>query len=103
MTNIQSSINYYTSQLQSGMMQEAYQAIMKSFVAIQQAIRKEYPSIKVGTLYQGYRDMSDLPLTSPTLATHHLKIAVVYLHKEGRFEAWLSANKSHVQAQMIQR
>lgn len=32
-----------------------------------------------------------------------MKIAVVYLHKEGRFEAWLSATNRMVQAQMIQR
>lgn len=103
MTNIQSSVNYYTTHMQSGMMQEAYQAIMKSFVSIKQAMIKKDPSIKVGALYQGYLDMSYLPLTSPNLAAHQLKIAIVYLHKEARFEAWLSATNRLVQAKMIHR
>lgn len=53
---------------------------------------RKYTEYEVGSnIYQGYMDMSYFSVTPATLKAKGLKIAVVYLHEKGAFEAWLSA------------
>ena len=49
-----------------------------------------------GGLYQGYMDMTYFPLTNEILKERDLKIAIVYLHPQKTFEAWLSARNRAV-------
>lgn len=47
--------------------------------------------------------MTYFAFTPPVLKEKKLKIAVVYLHEEGRFEAWLGGSNRKVQAEWIER
>jgi hypothetical protein len=48
-------------------------------------------------------DMSYFAITPPELREKKLKIAIVYLHEPGRFDAWLGGNNRHIQAAIIEQ
>ena len=50
-----------------------------------------YPLYDIGSIYQGYMDMTYFPIITELLKDKGLKIAIVYLHEKGSFEVWLSA------------
>jgi hypothetical protein len=60
------------------------------------------PDYASSALYFGYMDMSYFAFTPPALKDKKLKIAIVYLHEECRFELWLAANNRKVQADYIE-
>lgn len=47
--------------------------------------------IYTASLYHGYLDMTYLPVTTDTLKSNGLKIAIVFNYSLFRFEIWLSA------------
>lgn len=55
----------------------------------------------VSALYLGYMDMTYFAFTPPDLKIKNLKIAIVYLHEQNRFEAWLSGSNRKIQAEYI--
>ncbi len=81
----------YTAALQDGELQAAYRGILDTVGRLRAHFCGRFPEYEVGGIYQGYMDMSYFPITPACLKEIGLKIAVVYLHKENRFEAWLSA------------
>lgn len=90
-------VNRYTDLLQEGEIQEAYKGIL----AFMGKLRSDYSHRKAvlqvsGGLYQGYMDMTYFPLTNEILKERDLKIAIVYLHPQKTFEAWLSARNRAV-------
>jgi hypothetical protein len=49
----------------------------------------------------GYMDMTYFAFTPMELKERNLKIAVVYLHEQNRFEVWLGGGNRKVQAEYI--
>lgn len=94
-------IQEYISQLSKGVIQKAYKNIMKFMSDLSTYLKKRYPDYKVSALYYGYMDMTYFSFTSKDLKSKKLKIAIVYLHEQGRFEVWLSGTNRKVQAEYI--
>lgn len=91
MDSLNDAVRDYTYQLMNGSLQHAYGGIMTSLTTFGRYFSKRNPTCKVGALYQGYMDMTYIPLIPPGYRERGLKIAVVYIHGKGRFEVWLSA------------
>lgn len=100
MESFQESIAEYRSQLKKGVVQKAYRGLMEYIMGLRTHFTKAYPDYAVpGNLYFGYMDMTYFSVIPKLLKEHKLKIAIVFLHEEFRFEAWLSGVNRQVQAQ----
>lgn len=94
------SMMEYRSQLAKGSIQQAYRGMMEYMLGLRTHIQKRFPDYEVpGGLYAGYMDMTYFAIIPPFFKQRRLKIAVVFLHEEFRFEAWLSGVNRQVQAQ----
>lgn len=103
MSPLSKEIREYREQLRKGHIQKAYKGIMAFMSALKAHMENENPTYYASALYFGYMDMTYFACTPPALKEKKLKIAVVYLHEEGRFEAWLGGSNRKVQAEWIQR
>jgi hypothetical protein len=93
-------MNEYRKQLENGEIQKAYRGLMDYLQALRAHFQKAHPEFLVpGGLYFGYMDMSYFALVPETLKGRSLKIAIVFLHKEFRFEVWLAAANKQVQTE----
>jgi hypothetical protein len=101
MDSLNDCIQYYTTQLNKGQIQKAYKGIMTFMSDLSKYLEARYPDYTAGALYFGYMDMTYFAFTPPALRNRKLKIAIVYLHKEGRFEAWLGGNNRTIQSEYI--
>ena len=95
------SIDEYTKQLSQGKIQRAYRGIMTFMSGLKKHMEEMHPEYCSGALYSGYMDMTYFAFTPVDLKTRNLKIAVVYLHEQNRFEAWLSGSNRKIQAELI--
>lgn len=68
---------------------------------LKSALERKYPDYTSSALYFGYMDMTYFAITPPPLKDKKLKIALVYLHTENRFEYWLAAANRMIQADII--
>lgn len=100
---LQPYIDEYIRQLNKGQIQKAYRGIMAFMSGLKTYLENGYPDFITGGLYFGYMDMTYFPFTPPDLSQRKLKIAIVYLHEKGKFEAWLSGTNKKIQAELIQR
>lgn len=100
---LQDSIYEYQKQLKMGVIQKAYKGIMTSLSGIRSHLEKAYPDFSVSALYFGYMDMSYFAFTPPALKDKNLKIAIVYLHEQGRFDIWLSGGNRKIQKEWVKR
>jgi len=89
-------IEEYTCHLRQGEIQAAYKGILEFIGKLRADIIKKYPDYEIGSLYQGYMDMSYFSLSTKLLKDKGLKIAMVYLHSKGAFEVWLSARNREI-------
>jgi hypothetical protein len=103
MQSMNSQIKAYREQLQKGTIQKAYRGIMAFMSVLHRHLGKENPTYSVSSLYAGYMDMTYIAVTPPLLKDLKLKIAIVYLHEEGTFEAWLAAANRSIQAEYMER
>jgi hypothetical protein len=103
MKQLNDAIREYTKQLQSDSLITAYTGIIKYMSGLRTFFTNKHPELYPGTFYPGYMDMTYFALTPPPLKDKKLKIAIVYLHKEARFEAWLGGVNRHVQSEYIER
>ena len=96
MLSFNESMLEYRKQLKNGIIQKAYRGLMEYFGTLRTYLKKKYPKYAIsGSLYFGYMDMTYFAVTPPQLKERKLKIAVVFLHEEFRFEVWLGGfNKS---------
>ncbi len=101
MDTLNSAVREYTLQLGGGQIQRAYRGILSFMTGLGRHLRERYPGHAVGALYPGFLDMTYFSFTPPELKERKLKIAIVYLHGEGRFEAWLGGSSREVQAEYI--
>lgn len=86
----------YTRHLQRGEIQLAYKGVLDFVGKLRADFIRKYPHYDTGGVYQGYMDMSYFSITTKVLRDKGLKIAVVYLHEKGQFEAWLSARNRDI-------
>lgn len=103
MESMNSYINEYTKQLRKGKIQKAYQGIMAFMSGLKSHMENKYPEYASSALYFGYMDMTYFAFTSLELKKKNLKIAVVYLHEQHQFEAWLGGVNRKVQAEYIEK
>lgn len=104
MSNLQEHMLEYHSQLKNGKIQLAYKGLMEYLSALRSDFARRYPQFELpGALYFGYMDMSYFAIVPPQLKPHKLKIAVVFLHQEFRFEVWLSGVNRQVQTDYWQK
>jgi len=97
MESLSESVREYTAQLEKGHIQRAYRGILSFMSALKLKLEAEYPNYTSGGIYPGYMDMSYLAFTPPLLKEKGLKIAVVYLHRENRFDLWLAGGNRGIQ------
>ena len=98
MASLQSDMEEYRVQLQKGAIQRAYRGLMETMLALRTHFEQCCPGYTVSGLYAGYMDMTYFALKSTILSERKLKIAIVFLHEEFRFEVWLSGSNRRVQA-----
>ena len=104
MNTFQENMLEYQAQLEKGKIQLAYKGLMEYLSALRSDFAREYPQFELpGALYFGYMDMSYFAIVPPLFKPHKLKIAVVFLHQEFRFEVWLSGVNRQVQNECWQR
>ncbi len=101
MRKLNVSIREYTAQLQKGQIQEAYRGIMTFMSALKTTLESKHPEYAASDLYFGYMDMTYFAFTPLELKCRNLKIAIVYLHRENRFELWLGGSNRKVQSEYI--
>jgi hypothetical protein len=98
MESLNEHIMEYSAQLRKGRIQKAYKGIMNFMSDIKGYLERKHPEYGSSSLYFGYMDMTYFAFTPPALKEMKLKIAVVFLHEECRFELWLAASNRELQA-----
>lgn len=100
MPSFPDAIDEYKKQLERGYVQVAYQGLMEFFRKLKAHFATEYPAFSISTnIYYGYMDMTYFSLVPNSLKRQKLKIALVFLHDDFRFEVWLSGSNRDVQEQ----
>jgi len=103
MDSLNDSIREYTETLKKGRIQRAYRGIMTFMADLRSRIEQDRPELATGALYFGYMDMTYFACTPRELRDQKLKIALVYLHEENRFELWLAAANRQIQARVARQ
>lgn len=101
MQSLNDSVKEYTAQLQLGQIQKAYKGIMTFMSSMKTFLENRHPDCAASGLYFGYMDMTYFAFTPSVLKQRNLKIAIVYLHAENRFDAWLGGANRKVQAEYV--
>lgn len=102
MGSINDDIKEYNIQLNKGHIQRAYKSIMTFMSDLRAYLENRHPDYSASALYFGYMDMTYFAFTPPELRDMKLKIAVVFLHEECRFEAWLAGSNRKIQGEYIE-
>ena len=90
MESFHEHMNEYRKQLRKGAIIEAYRGLMDYFKNLRLHFKSKYPDYFVsGSIYYGFMDMTYFAFFPKSLKRQKLKIAIVFLHKEFRFEVWL--------------
>ena len=98
MNSFDECMKLYQKQLQKGCIQQAYQGLMEYFNALRLYFKKKHPTDSVSSsVYYGYMDMTYFAFFPNFLKTRKLKIALVFVHEQFRFEVWLSGANKKVQ------
>ena len=103
MEPLNGAIREYTAQLEKGYIQKACRGILAFMSGLCRRLERAYLGYCASSLYPGLMDMTYFAFTPPELKDRKLKIAVVYLHAENRFEIWLGGANRKVQAETIGR
>jgi hypothetical protein len=95
-------VKEYAIQLSKGQIQTAYRGIMTFMSDLRSHLEHKYSSFTASALYFGYMDMTYFAFMPFSLRDRRLKVAIVYLHEECRFELWLAGNSRQIQAEYIE-
>lgn len=99
MGSLHAYMTEYRTLLQKGVIQKAYKGLMDYIMQLRTHLQNKYPGYSIsGSIYTGYMDMTYFSIVTERLKQRSLKIAVVFLHQEGRFEVWLSGVNKQVQS-----
>ena len=101
MDSLNDAIQTYTNLLRKGQIQKAYRGILGWMADLRGDLEENHPEDKISALYAGTMDMTYFAMTPAALKGKGLKIAIVYLHQEGRFEVWLCGSNRRVQAEYL--
>ncbi|MBN1618039.1 hypothetical protein JW887_01695 [Candidatus Dojkabacteria bacterium] len=102
MKSINDNIQEYRLQMQKGDVPTAYREILKYMLKLKTYFQKQYANLSLpGGLYQGYMDMTYFSIIPESLKSKKLKIAVVFIHEDTRFEVWLSGYNKNVQKKYL--
>ncbi len=89
----------YRKQIQKGVIVAAYRGLMQYMKSLRIHFKNRFPDYSVpGDIYLGYMDMTYFPLITPKLKNKGLKIAIVLIHDNLRFEVWLAGSNKTIQA-----
>ena len=99
--SLNDQLREYKLQLGKGQIQKAYKGIMTFMSGLRVYLEKQHPNFAVSALYFGYMDMTYFAFTPVDFKKLKLKIAIVYLHEQSRFEVWLSGRDREIQAEYI--
>jgi hypothetical protein len=102
MDSLHNHVREYTIQLSKGQIQKAYKGIMTFMSDLKTHLECKYTDYTASTLYFGYMDMTYFAFTPPALKNMKLKIAIVFLHEECKFELWLAGSNRQTQADYIE-
>jgi hypothetical protein len=92
------AMSEYKKQLEKGTIKEAYNGLMDYMTRLRSYFEREHPKIPVsGSAYYGFMDMTYFALFPASLKKRKLKVAVVFLHEQFRFEVWLAGVNKTVQ------
>ncbi|MBD3211868.1 MAG: hypothetical protein GF311_04595 [Candidatus Lokiarchaeota archaeon] len=98
MVSFHESMLEYKSQLQKGIIQKAYRGLMEYIGSLRSHFKSKFPDYAIsGNIYFGYMDMTYFALNPPLLKARKLRVALVFLHEEFRFEVWLSGYNKSIQ------
>lgn len=98
MNSLTDFLTEYKTQLDKGIIQQAYRSLMQYMLELRMQFQKHFAEYEVpGNLYFGYMDMTYFAVIPGFLKQRKLKIAVVFLHEAFRFEVWLSGYNRQVQ------
>jgi hypothetical protein len=89
MPTFQEAMQVYKAQLQAGAVQTAYRGLMEYMMGLRTHLMKKYPEDVVTNLYQGYMDMTYFAFMPQSLKERGLKVAIVFLYDDFRFEVSL--------------
>lgn len=104
MQSLPDSLSHYREQLQKGEIQQAYKGLMEYILSLKTHFKNHHPEYAVpSNIYFGYMDMTYFPIIPEALKERGLKIAIVFLHREFRFEVWLAGVNKDVQADYWKR
>ncbi len=99
MESFQDYMNEYRKQLGKGTIARAYKGLMEYITDLKTHFKSNYPDYFVSSsIYYGYMDMTYFSIVPESFKQRNLKIAVVFLHEQFRFEAWLAGYNKQVQA-----
>ena len=90
-------IKEYKKQLGRGVIQKAYQGLMKYIMDLRTHFCKDFPDFAPGNVYYGYMDMTFFPISPKSLKSRKLKIAIVFVHATIKFEVWLAGYNKQIQ------
>lgn len=95
-------IDEYKKQLSKGDIKIAYKFLMQYTTGLRNYMKRKYPEYSIpGNIYNGNMDMTYFPLFPAPLKEKNLKIAVVLLHENLRFEVWLAGINKKVQSEYL--
>jgi hypothetical protein len=97
MITLNDCVNEYQLQLKKGYLQIAYQGIMGFMTNLIRNLKNKHHDYHLSSLYFGYMDMTYFAFVTDDLKSKGLKIAIVYLHSQNKFAAWLCANNKSIQ------
>jgi len=101
MESLNNQIREYKIQLSKGQIQKAYKGIMTFMSSLSTYLENMHSDYTPSALYLGYMDMTYFAFAPSDMKNKKLKIAIVYLHEYGRFEAWLCGRNRKIQAEYI--
>jgi hypothetical protein len=98
METLSEAMQEYRKQLEKGSIQAAYKGLMDYMMALRTQLENKYPDYFVsGSMYYGYMDMTYFSFFPKTWKDRKLKVAILFLHEQFRFEAWLAGFNKQVQ------
>ncbi len=98
MESIHEYMTEYRKQLKNGAIKEAYKRLMEYIMALKTHFKNKYPDYFVsGSIYYGFMDMTYFSFIPKTLKSRNLKIAIVFIHDDFKFEVWLAGYNKQIQ------
>jgi len=92
----------YNALLIEGDIRIAYRGLMEYMQGLRTFFYNKYSSdYFIGSLYQGYMDMTYFSFTPKILKKEALKIAIIFQHEELYFEIWLAGQNKQVQKKYL--